>query len=267
MPEDAREIEKVIKYMESHWPSKVKPEWQVKLEEYPKLSKQVVEELTMAATKNHRLIRIAGVSGSGKTTQVLPAVEEYCEKNEFEPILIAVRKFVKYHPHFEEIKDFYGDEDLRKMTDEFCTIMLFLTLRELIKGGYDIVLDVTLLDPEMEGILLKMLDDSDYEMVMLLITASAAVTEYYLSGRSWRHTKEAEKEFRRATPKALEYYALKAPEIRVIVWNVYDEPPVYDGPMKNVLDIYNKYAECNDLPKDNDDARRDAKIKYLLDVL
>ncbi len=263
MPESHQELEKIINYMRSHWPSPVKPEWQVGLDEYPNILQKVIEDFTLAATKNRHLIRIAGISGSGKTTQILPAVEAYCEKNNFEPILIAARRFVEYHPHYQEIKDFYGDENLRKNTDEFSTIMMFLTLTELVKNGYDIVLDVTLLDPEMEGILLKLLTTGNYETLFLMIAVSATVTEKFLSGRAWRHTKETEQEFIRATSKAIEFYAENAPDLHIIIWSVYDKPPVYDGPMKDCLKIFEDYSNREELPKNDDDARRDAKIAYL----
>ncbi|MBQ3297040.1 zeta toxin family protein [Candidatus Saccharibacteria bacterium] len=260
------ELIKIMKYMRAHWPSPVKEEWQVGLAEYPKILAQVVEDLTLAATQNRRLIRLAGISGSGKTTQILPAVEEYCEKNGFEPILMAARRFVEYHPHYEEIKEFYGEENLRKMTDEFATIMLFLTLVELMKGGYDIVLDVTLLDPEMEGVLLKMLEANKYEAWILMIAVSPTVTEKYLEGRAWRHDKETELEFIRATGEALEFYAEKAPEMRIVLWSVYDKEPVYDGPVKNCLEVFEKYSTKEELPAHDDDLRREAKIKYLLET-
>lgn len=263
MSENNSELEKIIKYMKSHWPSEVKSEWQVGLTEYPAILKQVVEDFTLAATKNHHLIRIAGLSGSGKTTQILPAVEAYCAKNNFEPILLAARRFVEYHPHYQEIKDFYGDENLRKMTDEFATIMLFLTLSELIKGGYDIILDVTLLDPEMEAILLKLLKAGNYEMLLLMIAVSPIVTEHYLQGRAWRHSKETEQEFIRATSHALQFYADNAPDIRIIIWSVYDKPPIYDGPVNSCIEIFNDYSSREKLPAKDDDARRDAKIVYL----
>ena len=263
MPESNPDLIQIIKYMKAHWPSEVKPEWQVGLAEYPAILKQVIDDFTLAATKNHRLIRLAGISGSGKTTQILPAVEAYCEKNHYEPILMAARRFVEYHPHYQEIKDYYGDENLRKMTDEFATIMLFLTLSELIKNGYDIILDVTLLDPEMEAILLRLLKAGNYEMLLLMIAVSPTVTEQYLKGRAWRHTKETEQEFIRATSRALEFYANHAPDIRIILWSVYDKPPIYDGPVKDSLDIFSNYSTREDLPKKDDDARREAKIKYL----
>lgn len=264
MPESNREeLEQIIKYMKAHWPSEVKAEWQVGLAEYPAILKKVIDDFTLAATKNRHLIRIAGLSGSGKTTQILPAVEAYCEKNNFEPILMAARRFVEYHPHYQEIKEYYGDENVRKMTDEFSTIMLFLALSELIRNGYDIVLDVTLLDPTMEAILLKLLKAGNYEFLLLMLAVSPTVTEHYLKGRAWRHSKETEQEFIRATSQALQFYADNAPDVRIILWNVYDKPPVYDGPIKDCLDTFNKYSACEDLPKKDDDERRAAKIKYL----
>ncbi len=263
MPESDRALEQIIKYMKAHWPSEVKPEWQVGLAEYPAILQQVVADFTLAATQNHRLIRIAGVSGSGKTTQILPAVEAYCEKHGYEPILMAARRFVEYHPHYQEIKDYYGDDNLRKNTDEFATIMLFLTLSELIKNGYDIVLDVTLLDPEMEAILLKLTQAGHYEILLLMIAASPAVTEHFLQGRAWRHTKETEQEFIRATSRALAFYAEHAPDLRIILWSVYDQPPIYDGPIKDSLAIFEDYSSREDLPAQDDDARREAKINYL----
>ena len=263
MPESHHELEQVIKYMKSHWPSTVKPEWQVELTEYPEILHKVISDFTIAATKNHHLIRIAGLSGSGKTTQILPAVEAYSRKHNFEPILLAARRFVEYHPHFQEIKDFYGDKNLRKLTDEFSTIMLFLTLLELTKGGYDIVLDVTLLDPEMEGILIKMLKANQYDFTILMVATSPTVTEKFLQGRAWRHSKETEQEFIRATEKALSFYAKNAPNTHIIIWSVYDLDPIYDGPTKDCLSIFHDYSSRTELPKPDDDARRDAKIAYL----
>ncbi len=263
MAEGGAELVKIIKYMKAHWPSEVKPEWQVRAEEYPAILEKVVAEFTLAATKNRRLIRIAGISGSGKTTQILPAVEAYSRARKFEPILMAARRFVECHPHYAEIREFYGEENVRKMTDEFATIMLFLTLSALIRGGYDVVLDVTLLDPEMEGILAKMLLENNYQALLLMIAVSPAVTEKFLAGRAWRHTKETEREFIRATKKALEFYAEAMPEMRIVMWSVYDLLPVYDGAVKNCLDIFEKYSSDERMPKNDDDARRDAKIKYL----
>ena len=266
MPQSNTELEKVVAYMKAHWPSQVKPEWQVKLEEYPTAAQQVLKDFTVGATKNHNFIRIAGLSGSGKTTQILPAATKYCEKHNISPILVAARRFVEYHPHYQEIKDFYGEADLRKMTDEFSTIMMFIVLSELIKTGYDIILDVTLLDPSMEEILVSMLTKNNYKSMLLMIATSPTVTEHFLGQRAWRHTKETEQEFVRATTKAIDYYASHHGDMRIILWSVYDLEPIYDGPIKNALDIFKDYSSRDTLPAKDDDARASAKINYLANL-
>ena len=256
-------LKKTIAYMKAHWPSPVKSEWQVSLEEYPTIAKQVFKDFTIQKTANHQFIRIAGLSGSGKTTQILPAVEAYCKKRELNPVLVAARRFVEYHPHYQEIKDFYGEKDLRKMTDEFSTIMMFMTLAAITKAGYDIVLDVTLLDPEVEQILLGMLSTNHYEALLLMIATSSTVTEHFLENRAWRHSTKTEQEFIRATTHALAFYAKAAPDMHIILWSVYDEQPIYDGPIKGCLDTFSDYSSRTTLPANDDDARRLAKIRYL----
>ena len=256
-------LELVVKYMKAHWPSRVKDEWQVSLTEYPVILARVLEDFTDGKTVSRELVRIAGVSGSGKTTQLLPAVENYFRLKDLRPILVAARLFVEYHPHYQEIKEFYGEENLRKMTDEFSTIMMFLCLNELIKAGYDIILDVTLLDPEVEKILVGMLSAGGYDARILLIAVSPEVTEKHLSGRAWRHSKETETEFIRATAMALEFYASECPEMNIIIWNAYERLPVYDGPVASAVEVFDKYSAITDIPAHDEDELRQAKIDYL----
>lgn len=263
MSSDEQNLAKTIAYMKAHWPSQVKAEWQVKLEDYQAILPMVLAVFTKDKTKTHQFIRIAGLSGSGKTTQILPAVEAYCEKRELSPVLVAARLFVEFHPHYQSILDYYGEENLRKMTDEFSTIMMFLSLSALVKQGYDIVLDVTLLDPEVEQILLDMLTDNHYQALLLMIATSPTVTEHFLQGRAWRHSVETEQEFIRATKRALEFYAKSAPDLHIILWSVYDLEPIYDGKISNSLNVFSDYSSRTELPKKDDDARRDAKTAYL----
>ncbi|MBR2836827.1 zeta toxin family protein [Candidatus Saccharibacteria bacterium] len=263
---EAEQLTRIVEYMKAHWASPVKPEWQVSLTEYPAIVKRVVADFSAGKTREHHFVRIAGLSGSGKTTQLLPATEAYFTAMELNPILVAARRFVEYHPHYQEILDFYGEANLRKMTDEFSTIMLFLTLSTLIKSGYDIILDVTLLDPAMEEILMSLLATGKYNTLLLMIATSPEVTEKFLAGRAWRHTRETELEFIRATSLALEYYATHHKDMRIILWSVYDEPPIYDGPVSTALSTFTKYSTITTPATKNDDARRAAKIRYLTEL-
>ena len=263
MFEGNNELAKVVEYMKAHWPSKVKSEWQVKLEDYPELSQKVVADFVQDKTKNRKMIRIAGISGSGKTTQLLPPAEEYFAAQDMKPVLVAARRFVEYHPYCQEIKDYYGEENLRKMTDEFSTIMMFLCMQAMVVQGYDIILDVTLLDPTVESILLKALEESKYNSMILMIAAAPEVAEKHLNGRKWRHTKETEKEFIRATERAMKYYADAVPDMKIILWNVYDEGPVYDGPINGALKFFDEYSSKTDIPEHNEEELKAAKIQYI----
>lgn len=257
-------LQAVISYMKSHWPSDIKDEWQVKLEEYPEILKKVLAKWTVNASKTNELVRIAGQSGSGKTTQLLPAVEAYFKNSNKNPILVAARRFVEFHPNMEEIKNEYGEENLRKKTDEFSTIMMFLTLNSLTSQGYDIILDVTLLDPKIEAVLIGMLMKNNYNFWLTMVAVSPKITEQFLGARAWRHTKETEQEFIRATNLALNFYKQTAPDMRVVIWNVWDTTPIYDGKIENSLETYEKYVKIDDFEqKFTENDLREAKIRYL----
>ncbi|MCQ2049596.1 MAG: zeta toxin family protein [Candidatus Saccharibacteria bacterium] len=257
-------LQAVISYMKSHWPSDIKDEWQVKLEEYPEILKKVLAKWTVNSSRTNELVRIAGQSGSGKTTQLLPAVEAYFKNNSKNPILVAARRFVEFHPNMEEIKNEYGEENLRKKTDEFSTIMMFLTLNSLTSQGYDIILDVTLLDPKIEAVLIGMLMKNNYNFWLTMVAVSPKITEQFLGARAWRHTKETEQEFIRATNLALNFYKQTAPNMRVVIWNVWDTTPIYDGKIENSLETYEKYVKIDDFEqKFTENDLREAKIRYL----
>lgn len=262
MPQSSEDLAKVVAYMKAHWPSQVPEKWQVKLTEYPEIVQKVVADFSAEASRRRRFVRLAGLSGSGKTTQLLPAAEAYFEKMNVQPLVVAARKFVPYHPYYAEILEHYGAENLRKMTDEFATIMMFLTLYEFFKMGVDMILDVTFLDPIAEGMLVKMLRENNYEMLTLMIAVAPEVTERFLGQRNWRHTKETEAEFVRATEKALEFYGEVCGEERIIMWNVYEEGPVYDGGMKGAKGIYLQYMEDKMSEHDKDELAR-AKVEYM----
>ncbi len=256
-------LTKVVEYMKAHWPSEVKPEWQVSLEEYPAILQKILTDFTVGKTQNHTLVRVAGLSGSGKTTQLLPAVEAYIEKHNENPVLVAARRIAPYHPHYEEIMNFYGEENVRKLTDEFSTIMLFLSLSELIKKGFDIILDVTLLDPEIEKILVGLLKQGNYKHFITMIAASPEITERHLAGRNWRHSRETELEFIRATALALKFYAKNSGDTKIILWNTYDKEPIYNGKVSGVLTTFERESKITETPEHDEDELRKAKIEFL----
>ena len=106
-------------------------------------------------------------------------------------------------------------------------------------------------------------EENNYKKIMLMIVASPRTTEIFLKKRSWRHTEKTEQEFLRATEKALDFYGTRQPKMRVVMWSVYNKKPVFDGEVKDVMSIYQKYVFKMGRLKYSEDELVEAKIKYL----
>ncbi|MFV0485024.1 MAG: zeta toxin family protein [Candidatus Saccharimonadales bacterium] len=257
--------QQIADYMRTHWPSEVKPEWRVTDAMYPAILEKIIKDFTQNATKSRQFFRICGQSGSGKTSQLLPAVNAYFESRSEQPILVAARLFVSYHPFSEEIKSTYGAEHLRTKTNEVSTILMFLTLRALIAEGYDIILDVTLLDPLVEGALMQMLKEQSYQTRLTMVAVSKEISDEFIGKRKRKVAKSTADEFWRATRLALEFYAKNLPDMPAIIWNAWDAAPVYDGPIGNPksIETIEKYWNVTALPENPDiQSLRAAKVSY-----
>lgn len=238
MFEGSETVEKILKYVEKVFPNNLPEEWRVSAAEYVELAKRAVMEMSAEATKGRRLVRIAGRSGSGKTTQLLPAVKAWFGKDQ--PVVVAAREFVKYHPHLEEILHEYGESGVREMTDGFASLMIFLSLKMLTEAGFDIILDLSLVNAEMEKILIMMLTQAKYKTWMTMMAVPKEVAEKRLQQRNWRHGAEGEAEFAQATEASLRLYAEMLPEMRVVIWGMSDLTPAYDGPVGDAFDVFKK---------------------------
>lgn len=260
----------IMTYMRTHWPSKVKKEWRITDQMYPTILQKILKDFTKNATKNHQFFRIAGQSGSGKTTQLLPAVEAYFKSRSQQPILIAARLFVPYHPFADQIKTAYGAENLRTKTNEVSTILMFLTLKSLIKDGYDIILDVTLLDPLVEAALMQMLESAKYQTRLTLVAISKEISDQFIGKRRRKVAKSTAAEFWRATHLALDYYAKNHPKMPTTIWSAWDKQPIYDGPIgdKKAIQTIKKYQQIINLPPETptEDDLRQAKITHFLNI-
>lgn len=259
--------QKIASYMRTHWPSEVKPEWRISDEMYPKILEKILADFTKNATTTKHFFRICGQSGSGKTSQLLPAVNAYFANRQERPILVAARLLAPYHPFADQIKAEYGTENFRKKTDEVSTILMFLTLRALIAKGYDIILDVTLLDPLVESTLMQMLEAKKYTTRLTMVAIAKEISDQFIGKRKNRRVaKSTANEFWRVIRLALDYYAKNHPKMPATIWNAWDLSPIYDGPIGNTkaLQTIEKYWSITTLPTTPDEAKlRQAKIAYL----
>ena len=120
------------------------------------LTEQAFREKTSSVGNRQVLpfcIRLVGQSGSGKTSQLLPAVREALLCNNIPYVSFAVRDFVKYHPDLEAIVKNYGESLLREKTNAFSLILLTNVLLRCVSEKKPILMEVTLLTPVYEACL------------------------------------------------------------------------------------------------------------------
>jgi len=263
-----------MEYAQVHWPSKVRREWQVSGEMYAEIARKVLADWTAGATRERKLFRIAGQSGSGKSSQLLPAVEAWFSERDYKPVLVATRRFVKYHPFAREIEAEYGRGNLREMTNGVSIVLLFLVLRKLIAGGYDVVLDVPLLDPQVEGFLMGELTSARYEVRMSLAAVSKEISDGFVAKRRDGGEKERGRvvaqataaEFWRAMELALGFYAKEYPGVRMVVWSAWDEGPVFDGKMGDgrMMEVVRECWGIKQMPREVDEGElAQRKVGYM----
>ena len=260
--------QQIIAYIRAHWPSEIPPKWRIADEAYPKILAQIIQDLTPTATKSHQLFRLAGQSGSGKTSQLLPATQSYFKKLKLSPILIAARSFVPYHPFAKAIATAYGPENLRTKTNDSTTILMFLTLKSLIAQGYDIILDVAFLDPLVESALMQILSQQNYTTRCTMVALSKEISDQFVDQRKQRLVDQStSSEFWRTTHLALAFYAKHHPKLPIIVWSAWDLQPIYSGPIGNpkALSTIKKYQGIPTLPLSSPTPNqlRLSKITYL----
>lgn len=266
----AREI--IREYNLANWPADMLPdEWRVT--DVGHLVAKAVADLTRGKEKGRKVfVRVGGQSGAGKSTQLVPMMEDYFGAMGVEPVMVMTRFFMRYHPFLEEIFGLVGEENLREATHEFAVQVLFESLVELIERGYPVVLDVSLADPKIEQVLAEMLLKEGYESELQMMAVATEISEEFVRRREQggmegkrKVRKETSEEFLRTTPLALKYYAEKMPEMRVVLWSAWDGEPVYVGRMGDVemMRVWEKYQGIVKMPfETNEDELREAKKKW-----
>ncbi|MDD2839860.1 MAG: zeta toxin family protein [Rickettsiales bacterium] len=219
---------------------------------------KVVEEQIKLLTKDKTplqkpfLIRTAGQCGSGKTTQLLPAIEKNLPTNNY--VHLAVRSFAKIHPYYSYLISEYGDGLIREKTNGFALLCLFKITEILIKNKYNIFLEMTILDPIFEEYINKIAKNHNYAILFNIMTIPIEISNYLVNQRA----KESIIEKNRIVPcETLNYfynilplgianiinnYAIFDKNDYFIIWNINQPKPIlitnkFD---KEILEIFNK---------------------------
>ncbi|MBQ7307071.1 MAG: zeta toxin family protein [Clostridia bacterium] len=243
------------------------------------VSNEILEELSQKAfldmkegkTKSKKLFRICGQSGSGKTTQILYAVNEVLNDTNIKPVVIAVRNFATYHPDYQNLINKYGKGEIREKTNGFALKLLCLTLCKFVENGYFIVMDITLLSKEFEKIVLELLKQNEYMVEYLIMSVPKEQSDYFIqkrmeasSGESNRVVYKSSSEFFYfVLAEGLRFLVENDPFSMATIWSAYKKEPVFYGKLKRCYQSFEENREIlNDLIYTEEELRQ-SKLEFL----
>ena len=230
------------------------------------------ENLKKNKTKNKKIIRIIGQSGSGKTTQLLPASKEYCNKKGISPIVFAVRNFASLHPEYDKLLQDYGKSNIREKTNNFALKCLLINLIKAIEEGYDIIFEVTFLTKEFEDFVNKYLKKNGYQCLYLCCAVNKDISDNFIKKREENKFsqecnrivyKSSSDFFYKNLIKMMEYYSLNFSKETIIIWNAFDKKPVFYGNFRESFVVFEKEIKNSSNNFQNEKELLDEKIKFL----
>ena len=174
-------------------------------------------------------IRLVGQSGSGKTSQLLPAVKAALEAQLQKYVSLAVRDFVPYHPNLSAIREHYDEGLVREKTNAFALTLLTLVLVRCIRAHLPILFEVTLLSPEYERFAHRCLSEEGYGCDYHCLAIAKETSDAWIEARC-REThrvvlKRSSDFFFQTLQSALESLQSVRMPNRVFIWDAYHTEP------------------------------------------
>ena len=212
-------------------------------------------------------IRLVGQSGSGKTSQLLPAVKAALEAQSQKFVSLAVRDFVPYHPNLNLIREHYDEGLVREKTNAFALTLLTLVLVRCIRGHLPILFEVTLLSPEYERFVHRCLFEEGYSCDYYCLAIDKKMSDAWIEARCRETHRVVSKRssdffFQTLQPVFESLQSVYIPN-RVFVWDAYHtEPQQTQLSDKNLWEKMQTLAHMNAEPL-SFEAALEAKKKFL----
>lgn len=198
--------------------------WEIK-----NLAQKVFNKLKSGATKNKHYLRIFGISGCGKTSQLLPCVLSVCEKENIKPIHLAVRLFAKFHPKYKEFKKTCAKNLMREKTNGFAVRLLCFVFCLCVQKGFDIVLETTLLG-KLESEFLKNLNNFGYKRNYFAISISKKTSIKSTKNRQENRIVKKSSINKFCKLEKVGFAVLSKHESSPIaLWSFFDKKPIFCG--------------------------------------
>jgi predicted kinase len=235
------------------WPDRTP---QAKIDKIAGIAFREIFRPTAINSADPRFMRIVGQSGSGKSTQVLPAVLSANPNS----VIVAVRNFTKY---------FRNRTACREKSNGFCLRVLTKVLSQLIAARSDIILDMTLLPKRYEKQLLKRLQNNNYRSQYFILAVHKRQSDAFVKRREAETGRTVARKsircFYNWLEPSLRYIAKHDPAAKCVIWSAYALQPIYYGDIDKGLPAFRKTRkELRTLPHSKEEML-DAKIKFLAD--
>jgi len=232
---DKKILDIIAEFAEEHWGKPGIPAY-IKETDFASLAERAAADISKGKTKARKIIRLAGQSGSGKSSILLPAALEALEAAGINPVHLAVRTFAPYHPHYERIKAEYGADNVRENTNAFALTLLSYTLARLLAQGVYVLHEVTILGAPYENFWAGLLRENGYEADVHAIAMPKEVSDALIDQRAvggteaGRRVAQASKDFFfKMVPESLKILRDELPDGNLAIWSATEPVPVFNG--------------------------------------
>lgn len=221
------------------------------------------KDMKKNCTFGKRYFRLAGQSGSGKTSQLFKSHSTVLPKAGIFPIHIAVRNFAKFHPDYERLS---SRCDCREITNGFALKVLICVLDMALKTGCDVVLEIAFLDKRFEKLVLARLSQQGYKSYYHILCVNKLLSNTFVLKRkaaTKRATFSSSSDYFYHTMKRSLKYLSSHTSAECFLWSAYDLLPVYQGDIGRCYAHFSK-AQQKIAPLVYDEKQLlEAKINFL----
>ena len=193
------------------------------------------------------LIRVAGQSGSGKSSQLTPAIQTALKNKTF--IKINVGAFAPFHPQYDVWQKSCPDQ-MREKTNGFALRALVMFYKHCILNRISTLFDMTLLEPEIDLYLMTLAKKMGYKIQTHVLCVPRKISDLFIHLRqlkTGRFVKPSSSDyfFNALAPclSALTHSDLFNTEDKLILWSHYLTYPIQKTHLNNpaVMKLLEKY--------------------------
>lgn len=218
-------------------------------------------------------IRITGQSGSGKSSQLLPAVQEALTGRNY--MHLTIGKFAIFHPDYARLQKEIPDMAREKTNGFALRTMLFL-FEYCVENNISIVLDFSLLDTDFEIYLLTLVKAKKYNVQLHVMSVPQQISDKLIAHR-WQETHRCVTQntarytfdmLPHSLEKILDFEGFSK-EDKIVLWSLCFMEPIIctNFSDKSVMDLLQKYRSPEHSNLINPEKLLQAKILWMKNFL